>query len=189
MSSNFPNGFNGVTIRGISILQLHPGEVFYVNNSSVAAKGGVTGADSTGASGTYHNPFKTFYYAIGRCTAGRGDIIAAMPGHAETISAAAGMTFDVSGVALVGLGVGTLKPTITFDTATTADINVTAPNVSFSNIRFVSGIANLAAPLDINDDHCSFDNCEFMASAATTGMNISVITDANATGMAITNCT
>jgi len=185
--SNFPNGFiSGVTIRGVPLLQLHPGKVFWVNNSSVLPENGIGGSDAN--KGTYTQPFSTIDYAIGRCTASRGDIIAVMPGHAETISAAAGITCDVAGVAIVGLGTGTLKPTITFDTATTADINVTAANVSFSNIRFVSGIANLAAPLDIDDDHCSFDRCEFMASAAATGMNIAIITDANATGLSVTNC-
>ena len=188
-ATHFPNGFESVVIRGIPVSQLHPGKVFWVNNSSVFADGGVVGADDGGADGTRQRPFSTIDYAIGRCTASRGDIIAAMPGHAETISAAAGMTFDVAGVALIGLGAGTLKPTITFGTATGADINVTAANVSFSNIRFVSNIANLTAPLDIDDDHCSFDNCEFMCALATTGMNIAIITDANATGIAVTNCT
>jgi len=40
MSSNFPNGFKGgVTIRGIPLQLLNPGEVFWVNNSGVLAKG------------------------------------------------------------------------------------------------------------------------------------------------------
>jgi len=188
MSSSFPNGFmSGVTVRGIPLQQLHPGEIFWVNNSGVLPVGGVGGSD--GNKGTYRQPFGTIDYAIGRCTASRGDILAVMPGHSETISAAAGIVMDVAGVAVVGIGSGTLKPTITFDTAATADLNVTAANCSFSNIRFVSGIANLAAPLDINDDHCSFDRCEFMASAAATGMNIAIITDANATGLSVTHCT
>jgi hypothetical protein len=38
MASNFPNGFlDGVTIRGMPIVQLHPGKVWWVNNSSVLA--------------------------------------------------------------------------------------------------------------------------------------------------------
>lgn len=187
MASNYPDGFNSVTIRGLPLVQLHPGNVYWVNNSGVLPDRAVGGSD--GNDGSYRKPFATIDYAIGKCKASRGDIIVAMPGHAETITAAAGMTFDVAGVALVGLGAGTLKPTITFGTATTADINVTAANVSFTNIRFVSNIANLAAPLDIDDDHCSFSYCEFMGALAGTGMNIAVITDANATGISINNCT
>lgn len=166
MSSNFPNGFNGVTIRGIPILQLHPGEVFYVNNSSVPAKGGVTGADSTGAAGTYHNPFATIDYAIGRCTASRGDIIAVMPGHAETISAAAGISCDVAGVAIIGLGSGTLKPTLTFS-ATASDIDISVANVTLSGLRCVSSVNSLVNFIDINEGYATVHNCDFVTGSAT----------------------
>lgn len=187
--SQYPNGFaNGITIRGIPVTQMHPGQVFWVGNNATALTGERGASDSANA-GTFLAPFATIDFAIGRCAANRGDIILVRPNHTLTISAAAGITCDVAGVAIIGLGAGSLKPTITFGTATTADINVTAANVSFSNIRFVSNIANLAAPLDIDAAHCSFDNCEFMAALAATGMNIAVITDANATGLSITNCT
>ena len=100
MSSNYPNGFsNGVTIRGIPLLQVHPGEVFWVNNSGVLAKGGVGGSD--GNDGSYLRPFSTIDYAVGRCTASRGDIIAVMPGHAESVAAASGITLDEIGRAHV----------------------------------------------------------------------------------------
>ena len=131
MASNFPNGFvGGVTIRGVPLLQTHPGEVFWVNNSSTAlAKGGVGGSD--GNDGSYRRPFSTVDYAIGKCTAGRGDIIFVMPGYTETISAAAGWACDVAGIAIVGLGSGTNKPTLTFS-ATGSDINISAANVTIS---------------------------------------------------------
>lgn len=186
--SNYPNGFaNGVTIRGIPITQMHPGEVFWVGNSAVLLTGEKNASD--GNKGTFLQPFSTIDYAVGKCGAGRGDIIMIRPGYTQTIIAADGIVADVAGVAFVGLGSGNSKPTITFTTATTADIDVDAANVSFSNIRFVSGIANLAAPLDINAAHCSFSKCEFMASVATTGMNIAILPDANATGLSVTDCT
>jgi signal peptidase I len=101
MSSNFPNGFvHGINIRGLPILQLHPGEVFWVNTSSVGPTG------SNGNDGTYKYPFSTYDYAIGRCVANRGDIIVIRPGHAENITAASGVTNDVAGVATIGLGTG-----------------------------------------------------------------------------------
>jgi len=108
--SNFPQGFtNGVTIRGIPIVQLHPGKVFYVNNSTVLAENGVGGSD--GNPGTLQRPFSTIDYAIGRCTAGRGDIILVMPGHAETVTSATMINMDVAGVAIIGLGTGSSRPT------------------------------------------------------------------------------
>ena len=128
MSSNYPNGFaNGVTIRGMPLLQVHPGEVFWVNNSGVLAKGGVGGSD--GNDGSYRRPFATIDYAIGKCTASRGDIIAVMPGHEEDIDAAAGIALDVAGVAIIGLGSAALRPKITFS-ATASTMTVTAANCS-----------------------------------------------------------
>ena len=184
--SNFPNGFpGGVLIRGLPIAITHPGEVFWVNGSTVAGKGASVGSDT--GKGTFKQPFATIDYAIGRCTASRGDIIMVMPGHAETISAAAGIVFDVAGVALVGLGTGSLKPTITLDTATSTDIDVTAANVSISNVRVVSGIANLVHGIQVTGAECAIENSEFRASVAATAILTSVITTATAYGFRFVN--
>jgi hypothetical protein len=78
--SSFPNGFaQGVSIRGVPVDVPHPGQVFWVNNSSVLAEGGITG--SNGNDGTYRKPFASIDYAIGKCKANRGDVIYVMPGH------------------------------------------------------------------------------------------------------------
>ena len=186
--SSFPNGFaNGVVIRGIPLLTAHPGEVFWVNNSGVLAKGGVGGSD--GNDGTYRRPFSTIDKALDAATASRGDIIAVMPGHAETVSAAAGLEIDKAGVAIIGLGSGALKPTITLDTSTASDINITAANVTIYNFRFVSGIANLVHCLHVTGSDVSVDSCEFMASAAATAILTSAITTAAAYGFSFTNNT
>src|SRR3990167_4421252 len=114
--SNFPNGFaNGVTIRGVPILQSHTGKVFWVNNSGVLPDGGISGADAN--PGTYLQPFSTIDNAINNCTASRGDVIMVMPGHAETVSATT-IAMDVAGVNIVGLGVGALRPTLSFNATT-----------------------------------------------------------------------
>mgnify|MGYP006139353905 CR=1 FL=1 len=49
----------------------------------------------------------------------KGDVIVVMPGHAETVSGAAGINCDVAGVSIVGLGRGAARPTITMSAATT----------------------------------------------------------------------
>ena len=159
--SNFPNGFsNGVTIRGLPLQTLHPGKVFWVNNTTVLPSGGIGGAN--GNDGSYLRPFSTIDYAVGRCTANRGDIIMVMPGHSENVTAAAGMVFDVAGVAVVGLGSGSKRPKINFTTAATADIDITAANVSFYNIEFVQNFADVTAPIDVaavaglTFSHCYF---------------------------------
>lgn len=159
--SNFPNGFsNGVTIRGLPLQVLHPGRVFWVNNSGVLPVGGIAG--SNGNDGSYLKPFSTIDYAVGRCLANRGDVILVMPGHSENVTAAAGMVFDVAGVAVVGLGAGSKRPKINFTTATTADIDITAANVSFFNIEFVANFADVAAAIDVSGvAGLTFDSCHF----------------------------
>ena len=164
-TSNYPDGFsqNGVTIRGVNLLQNQPGKVFWVNNSGVIAEGGVGGSD--GNDGSYKKPFSTLDYAIGRCKANRGDIIFLMPGHAETVSAAAGIVCDVAGISIVGLGHGSLQAQFTLDTAATADIDIDAADVRFVNVRFTAGFADIAAGIDINANGTEFHSCLFDESA------------------------
>ncbi len=168
MSSNYPNGFaSGVTIRGIPLLQLHPGEVFWVNNSSVLAVGqDVNGSD--GNDGSFRKPFSSITYALTQCTANRGDIIALGVGHNDSLAAggAGALTLNVAGVAIVGTGVGSIRSAITW-TGATDTLVISAGNMSFSNISFESGVSAAATGLDISAvDGLSFDNCYFTEGAA-----------------------
>ncbi len=169
MSSNFPNGFaSGVTIRGVPILQAHPGEVFWVNSTTVLAKGGVGGSD--GNDGTYRRPFATIDKAINSCTANRGDIIVVMPGYTQTIAAATEIVMDVAGISIVGLGLGGLRPTLTFS-ATGSNILVSGANSSITNILFESTITNCVSAFTATATPTDFtiDNCEFRDTSATLG--------------------
>ena len=181
-SSNYPNGFsNGLTVRGMPLSVAHPGEVFWVNNSTVLAKGGVGG--SNGNDGSYRKPFSTIDYAIGRCTANRGDIIMVMPGHAETVTTAADIIMDVAGIAIVGLGTGTKRPTITFATNTTANIPITAANMSIKNVLFVSNKADVASVFTATSTNTpkyfAVENCEFKDTSSI--LNFLTIITGNAT--------
>lgn len=162
--SNFPYGFiNGVTIRGVPVIQTNPGQVFWVYNGTALQTGQRGGSD--GNKGTFDSPFATIDYAVGQCTANRGDIIFVKPGHTESIANATTLVLDVAGIAIVGLGVGSNRPTLTFTTATTANIPVTAANISVSNILHRANFADIvsaytatgtATPTDL-----AIDNCEF----------------------------
>ncbi len=131
--SNYPNGFpDGVTIRGVPILNLHPGNVFWVSSD--------TGSDAgnRGWGKNPRKPFATIDYAVGRCTASKGDIIVVMPGHTETISSATGLVMDVAGVQVIGLGLGSLMPTLTLDTAAAATVSITAADCMFAGVKLYS---------------------------------------------------
>jgi hypothetical protein len=171
--SNYPHGFaNGISVRGVPLLSAHPGMVFWVGD----AESGSAGSNSN--PGTFAKPFATIDYAVGRCVADRGDIIVVKPGHTETVTAAAGLDLDVAGIALVGLGSGSLRPTINFTTATTADMDVDAANISMVNFLFTGGVDALAAPIDVNAADFALINCEWRD---VTGQATDVIlADANA---------
>lgn len=176
--SNYPNGFmNGVTIRGVPILQTHPGQVFFVNNSSVLPEGGVGG--NNGNPGTYLKPFSTLDYAVGKCTASRGDIICLMPGHAESISSATDLAIDVAGIAVVGLGEGSLRATLTLDTAATATVGVSAANVSIKNVVFSANFADIAEVFTPTAVNLHVEDCAF--EAAGTNLNFLELADTGTT--------
>jgi hypothetical protein len=182
MGTSYPNGFTGgLTVRGLPITVAHPGEVFYVNNSSVLAKGGVGG--SNGNDGSYKKPFSTIAYALSRCTANRGDIIMVMPGHAETISSAAILVLNVAGVAIVGLGTGSKRPTLTFTTATTANIPITAQNMSIKNFLFAANFADVASVFTATSTNTpknfAIEDCEFKDTSSI--LNFLTIVTGNAT--------
>lgn len=162
--SNFPNGFGGgVTIRGIPILQTNPGMTFWVSNATTMLQGQNNG--SNGNKGTFDSPFATINYAVTQCVANRGDIIFVKPGHAETIADAVTLVLNIAGVAIIGLGNGSNRPTLTFSTAATANIPITAANVTISNILHIANFADIvsaytatgtATPKGFNVDNCEF---------------------------------
>jgi len=127
---------------------------------------GASGAsDSAGYGQNPDAPTATLDYAVGLCTANNGDIIYVMPGHAETISAAAGVDLDVAGITIIGIGNGASQPTITLDTITSADIDVDAANISVENLHLIANFADIAVVFDVNADDFTLRNCRFTQAA------------------------
>ena len=162
--SNFPNGFaSGVTIRGLPLQQLHPGNVFWVSNTSILPDGAEV-SPSNGNDGSFLRPFKTIDYAIGQCKADRGDIIFVQAGYTETLANATSLVMDVAGIAIVGLGIGSLRPTLTFS-ATGSNIPVTAENMSITNIFCQSSVENCTAVFTATGTatpkNLTIEGCEF----------------------------
>ena len=133
-----------------------PGNVFYVDSNT---------GSSTNPGTTINLPLATIDQAINKCTASNFDVIYVLPGHAETITGAAGIDADVIGISVIGLGSGSLKPTITLGSSTSADIDIDAANVTFQNLRFVSNINSLAVVLDVNDEYFTCIDCDFVSSS------------------------
>jgi hypothetical protein len=189
--SNYPGGFiHGVTIRGVPIQQMFPGEVFWVNNSTVLAKGAVNG--SNGNKGTYTHPFSTIAKGLSSATASRGDIVAVMPGHSETITTDGGLALNKAGVCVAGLGAGTLRPKVVLDTAAAAAITVTAANVTMMNFQIEASFADITNAFDVTAAWFSLIECEFMEEGADLNfldlINCSSTTDNTADGLRVEGC-
>jgi len=168
--STFTNGFSpAVAIRGIPVAVTHPGRVFWLYNGTTVQQGCQNGSDNN--KGTFQSPFATLAGALLQVGNGTiGDIIFVKPGHAETVSAAAGIALNKSNIAIVGLGVGSTRPTFTLGTANTATITVAANNVSIYNCLFLANFLNIATVFDIVNAQVAtdfvVDSCEFRDSTA-----------------------
>ena len=156
VGSHYPNGFSGgVSVRGMPILNVYGGNVFWVDS--------VSGSNSY--DGTEKRPFADLDYTVGKCTANNGDIIMVKAGSAFTVSAAGGLDLDVAGISIVGLGQGVDQPTITLDTVTTADIDVDAASITVENINLVANFADIAVIFDVNATDFTARNCRFTQAA------------------------
>ena len=147
MASHFPHGWNnGVVIKGVPIEIPHSGKVFWVNNSGVNPANGKTGVNRANA-GTYLHPYSTVDFGITQCTAGRGDVVYVMPGHAETVTATS-LSLDVAGVTVINLGQADSRPTYTM-AAATGTVNVSAANCAWVGGYFKSTILDCASAFTI----------------------------------------
>lgn len=178
--SNYDNGFaGGVTIRGVPLVQSHPGKVFWVSSAAAStSEDAQVGVDS--GVGSFKRPYATLDYAVGKCKAGRGDIIFVKPGHTETLSSATALNLDIAGVAIVGLGSGSSRPTLTLDTATTTTIPVSAANISIKNIIITANFADIVSVFTLTTAS-DFVLDDVYVKATATDMNFLYIVDTNAT--------
>lgn len=143
--AKFPQGMAnyGVPILGGLIAT---GNVYFVHAGIGTSNNAGTDPD---------RPLATIDQAINKCTAASSsyageDLIMVLPGHVETISAATTvMDLDVAGVHIIGLGSGSIRPTITLSDADNP-FDIGANGVSVANLLLVAGVDSLAAAIDID---------------------------------------
>lgn len=142
--ANYNGGWkDGVSIRGIPIAVTHPGKVFWVSNAPTMLQNQQNGSNSN--NGSFNSPWSTLSYALTQTLQGRGDIIMIKPNHKEAIPDAATLALNCNGVAIVGQGIGSSRPTFTFTTATTANVPVRSSNMTIYNCLFVCNFAAVAS--------------------------------------------
>ncbi len=121
------------------------GRVFWVMLSTKTNYGAFVASHPSYKSGngvtTVASVYNTIDAAINACTASQGDVIYVDQGHTEAVTSSS-IACDIAGVTFIGLGSGSLRPTLTFG-ATDSRINVTAANCTWQNFRFTAGIGDV----------------------------------------------
>ena len=154
------------------------GEVFFVSSG--------TGSNVTGAGRNSDTPFATIAYALTQCTASKGDRIYCLPGHAETIAAAASIACSVAGVSIIGLGNGSNRPTITFN-GTDSVITISAANVTLRNVILAAGVDEVVKAISVTAAFATIDAVDINEVAAKQFIQF-CLTNASADDLTIQNC-
>lgn len=158
------------------------GTQFYVNS--------VTGSDAAGYGYTIDAPTATIDYAIGLCTAAKGDVIHVMPSHAENVTTATGINCDVAGITIVGHGRAGVMPTVSF-TAAAGSITVGAANVTIRNLKLVANFATgvtAGVTIAAAGDGCTLDGLVMRDAAANTEFLVHISVATTVTDLTIENC-
>lgn len=179
VGSTYPQGFmGGVAIQEMPILNHYPNRVFWVDSSA-----------SLAGDGTFNRPYSTIAAAYAKCTASRGDQIHVKPGHTENITAAGGITLAKIGVSIIGHGRGRLRPKLTWTTATTATLLVSAAQNSISNFVFDgTSLDAVASMLAVQAADFSLYGCEFILAGASAQATLGILTTAAADRLIVQGC-
>jgi len=138
--SNYPSGFRGgALIKNVPMFDMIDGNVFWVDNATGGA----------GNPGTFNSPLDSVESAFGKCTANNGDFILCKSGHTETCAGAAGITADVAGVTVAGVGHGDDQAQIRW-TAAAATLVISAASVRFVNMRLTAAFADVAEGVNMS---------------------------------------
>ena len=155
-SRHHPGGV--YTIAGIDEV---PGDVWFVDSNCTNA------SDASGYGTNPQTPFATLAYAFSSDSVTSGDIVYLMPSHAETIAAAGGITMDIAGVRVVGLGYGAIRPTISWSTALSTWL-ITAASITVENIICtVSAAVDVTVGITVTAADCTLIGIEARESGAT----------------------
>jgi len=166
---------------------LYPGRQFFVNSAATNASDGNLGDSPTRPLATLNGAFDH-----GDILANNGDVIYVMPNHAETITGVGGITADIAGVTVIGLGRGAQRPRFLMDDATTVTFVVNAADIVLENLVFAAGFADIVRCFNITAAGFHAEALELVENVATENFLIpfdfSSITDGNADGPSVIAC-
>lgn len=136
------SGYGLGKVNALATIAATSGKVFIVAKTAAACADVLRQIYVPDNDGTIRY-YTTIASAVAACTASRGDVVIIAEGHTESISSNSALTISTAGIRIVGLGTGSLRPTFTLDTATSARINITAANITFKNCIFVANFGDI----------------------------------------------
>jgi hypothetical protein len=189
---NINSGVGALQMQALYAIKKTYGHVFFVGDSSTVDLSRVQQLFGSQDGQLHYYDDLEECLNSGNVVADRADVILLAPGHAETVSSAGAIALDIAGVNIVGLGVGTLLPTFTFDTATTATIAVSAANITLENVIVTANFADIVAPFTLTTAK-NFNLKNVYVKATATNMNFLYVVDTNTTtndaqGLTIEGC-
>jgi hypothetical protein len=156
-SSSYGSFADGIIIRGMPLLTLFPGNVYWVDSNG----GG-------GSKGTFAHPVATVAAAHALVTTDNGDIICLKPGHAESNTTV--VEFSKSGFSIVGLGFGFNRPTFTNAMAANGDgFDFAGDDIVVYNVKWKEGApaATAVTVFNVSGDNFHIENCYIQLGAKT----------------------
>lgn len=157
-SSSYGGFADGIIIRGVPLLTLYPGNVYWVDSNG----GG-------GSKGTFNAPVATLAAAHALVTTDNGDIIVMKPGHAETYTST--VDFSKSGFAIIGLGYGDNRPTFTNGVTGAGDdmFDFAGDDVVVYNLKWkeAAPAGSAAVVFNVSGDNFHIENCYIEMGAKT----------------------
>ena len=133
------------------------GKTYWVDNNDDNAQ------DASGR-GQVTAPFNTVNYAIGQCTADRGDVVLIKPNHAETFSTTTDLDIDVDGVAVIGLQQGNQRPALTFTHASASAV-LSGDRVRLEGVELICDVDSQGIMVSITGDGCMLSDCLLYSTA------------------------
>lgn len=172
-----------------NLINMNPGaKAHFVGPSSAAWYGDFISAYGPDADGG-NRVFPTLNAALAdaNVVASRGDVIFLLPGYTQTIVGAAGTSVTKAGISIVGVGIGSLRPTISFTTAVAASFDISAANILIQNVVFTCAIDAQTAMINVTGADVAFDGCEFNTNSGTVGAVLGILTAATAARLRVEN--
>lgn len=156
------------------------GRFFIVGKASLSALSEVSAMYGNGYPDGTPVVFNTIKLALAACVDSRGDVIFVMPGHTETLgNNATDLAVNKIGVAIIGLGQGNLRPTITLGTGTSSNIPVTGANSSITNMIIDgTGFDAIASIVTVTAAGVAIRKCTFITANATNQVGVVLTTSA-----------